>query len=363
MSAARAGWNGYLRSAARRGVTPVEVALDCVEFWRAATRRRPTRFAHPNTVRREWPLARLREFSPTVDGSVATLVLPPLSGHASTVIDLTADRSLIGTVHDAGLTGVHCLEWLPPTTRTSAAGIDDLVAVISGAIEELGGTVNLVAYSQGGWLATVYAAVHPARVNALTVAAAPIDFALGLPGTRNVPGGGPAAGLPGIATACRATGVLPTVATPVALRLAEWPEDWARLMDLWAHIRDPARVAAHVAFESWLDAPQDVPPDLYRWAALHLFLRNELVRGELEVGGGAVDLGAIACPLFLLAGTRDRIVTARQLWALADHVSTARNRITRRAVDTGHLGMITDPDVLRGHWLPILREVVDLSGA
>ncbi|MFC9787577.1 alpha/beta fold hydrolase [Rhodococcus sp. NPDC127528] len=362
MASTAAGWNGYLRSAARRGATPAGMALDCVEFWRAATRRRPTRFAHPNTVRRVWPLARLREFSPIADGSVATLVLPPMSGHASTVVDLTADRSLIATVRDAGLTGAHCLEWLSTGAQSSPTGIDDVVAVISAAIEDLGGTVNLVGYSQGGWLATVYAALHPAQVHTLTVAAAPIDFALGIPGTRNMPGGRPDTELPGLATACRATGVPPASAAATALRLAEWPEEWARLMDLWAHIGDPARVAAHVAFESWLDAPQKVPPDFYRWTALHLFLRNELVRGELEVSGRVVDLGAIACPLFLLAGTRDRIVHARQLWVLADHVSTSRNRITRRAIDTGHLEMITDPGVLREHWLPILREVAELSG-
>ncbi|WP_142102124.1 alpha/beta fold hydrolase [Rhodococcus spelaei] len=356
MTSTVAGWNGYLRSAARRGVTPLDVALDCTEFLQAATRRAPTRFVHPNTVRRVWPLARLREFSPTVpDGTVPTLVLPPLSGHASTLFDLTVDLSLVRTACDAGLRGVHCLEWLPPSSATSAAGIDDVVAVLTEAIEELGGIANLVAYSQSGWLAAGYAAVHPRRVNTLTIAAAPIDFGPGIPDLTPV-----RSGRPGVAPA-GATTVPPAATRTAALRLAEWPEEWARLMDLWAHIRDPVRVAAYVAVQSWLDAPQGIPSGFYRWAAVHLFLRNELVRSELEIDGSTVDLGAVTCPLFLLAGTRDPIVSARQLWALADHVSTPRNLITRRVVATGHLGMVVDPEVLRRHWLPVLRDVADLS--
>ena len=42
-----------------------------------------------------------------------------------------------------------------------------------------GGRVNLVGDCQGGWLAAIYAALHPERVNTLTIAGAPIDFHAG----------------------------------------------------------------------------------------------------------------------------------------------------------------------------------------
>ena len=44
------------------------------------------------------------------------------------------------------------------------------------SVELLGGRVNLIGDCQGGWLATIYAALHPERVNTLTIAGAPIDF-------------------------------------------------------------------------------------------------------------------------------------------------------------------------------------------
>ena len=43
----------------------------------------------------------------------------------------------------------------------------------------MGGRANLVGDCQGGWLAAIYAALHPERVHTLTLAGAPIDFHAG----------------------------------------------------------------------------------------------------------------------------------------------------------------------------------------
>ncbi|WP_137725454.1 alpha/beta hydrolase [Prescottella subtropica] len=323
-------------------LSPLRALTTWAEYARVAASRRPTTFAHPSTVVRTWPAARLRAFSPT-GPAVPALVLPPLSGHRSTVVDLTDGCSLIGTALRAGLTGVHCIEWTPSTAPD--VGITDLVAVIDDAVAGLGGRAHLISYSQSGWLAAIVAALHPERVAGLTAAAAPIDFTLDAPSHR-------------LAAHCPGPRFHPTaLAHGVALRAADSPEECARLADLWTHLGDPARVDAYIALQSWLDAPTGVPAGVYRWTLRHLFARNELVRGTLDVGGRVVDLGAITCPLTLLAGTRDRIVPERQMWALAEHASTPADHVTRYRVDTGHLGMITDPDVLDRVWLPALRRV------
>ena len=41
--------------------------------------------------------------------------------------------------------------------------------------------MNLIGDCQGGWLAAIYAALYPERVNTLTLAGAPIDFHCGEP--------------------------------------------------------------------------------------------------------------------------------------------------------------------------------------
>ena len=50
------------------------------------------------------------------------------------------------------------------------------------AVQSLGGRVNLVGDCQGGWLAVVYAGLHPEQVNTLTIGGAPIDTHAGQSG-------------------------------------------------------------------------------------------------------------------------------------------------------------------------------------
>ena len=72
------------------------------------------------------------------------------------------------------------MDWIGATQATKDATIADYLARDRRAsIDEIGGPVNLVGDCQGGWLATIYAALHPEHVNTLTIAGAPIDFHAG----------------------------------------------------------------------------------------------------------------------------------------------------------------------------------------
>ena len=111
------------------------------------------------------------------------------------------------------------------------------------------------------------------------------------------------------------------------------------MMGLLANIRDPDYVTRHIDFTNWFEWTQDLPGAFYLWIIEHLFVHNELARGVLVVGGRPVDLSAIECPIFLLAGTKDHITPPEQVWALGDLVSTPAQHIARELVDAGHLGL------------------------
>ena len=71
------------------------------------------------------------------------------------------------------------MDWIGATQSTKDATISDYLGEIAASIDQIGGPVNLVGDCQGGWLATIYAALHPENVNTLTIAGAPIDFHAG----------------------------------------------------------------------------------------------------------------------------------------------------------------------------------------
>jgi len=59
-----------------------------------------------------------------------------------------------------------------------------------------------------------------------------------------------------------------------------------------------------------------------------------------------VNLSAVDCPIFLLAGIKDHITPPEQVWALADLVATPAGHISRELVDAGHLGLF----MAAAHW-------------
>src|SRR4051812_12219448 len=76
---------------------------------------------------------------------------------------------------------------------------------------------------------------------------------------------------------------------------------------LLSRLDDPEHVERFRAFEDWFKWTEPLAGRLYLWIVERLFGDNALVRGDLEIGGRSVDIGRIACPLYLLAGADDHI--------------------------------------------------------
>jgi len=224
-------------------------------------------------------------------------------------------------------------------------------------------SVNLVGDCQGGWLATIYAAMHPDKVNTLTLAGAPIDFHAG-----ETPIGASSrvmtqrfGQLPYRAMVAAGGGNMPgsfVLGGFIAIR----PDaEIAKHVDLLKNLDDPAAIARYEAFEDWFKHTQDVPGTFYLWLVEHLFAGNELIHGELEVGGRKVDMAAIDCPLFLLGGKTDHITPPVQVFEAARHTSTPADQVTYRTAPGGHLGLFMGNQALRHEWPPLMTKVAELS--
>ena len=175
----------YASRAIARRSTPLNIAEDLAEFARVATLRAKPTWAHDAREVRAWPIARLLDYSePSATAVVPTLVLPPQAGHASSIVDYGPGQSQMRTLRDAGLDNIFAIDWLPATQETADWSIEEYVDVLEDAVQSLGGRVNLVGDCQGGWLAVVYAGLHPDQVNTLTIGGAPIDTHAGESGIQ-----------------------------------------------------------------------------------------------------------------------------------------------------------------------------------
>ncbi len=358
--AAAGGVNDCVRAGLRIAPWPLDVGRWITV---AGARRRPG-WSSPHEIVFDAPLARLRDFSSSdARGVVPTLVLPPQAGHDSCIVDYSPDQSQMGTIVGSGLRRAFTLDWAAATRETADASIEDYLDVIDRAVEHCGGRVNLIGDCQGGWLATIYAALAPERINTLTIAGAPIDFHAGEPVIGDVirwlaPDGDlrfyealVAAG----------GGVLEGRHMLSGFIMIQPGAEISRQIELLCKLGDAEHVARYREFEDWFKHTQDIPGGFYLWIVRNLFRDNALIEGKLELRGHPVSLESLTMPLNLLAGASDHITPPAQVFALADHAGTPADQVQRRVSSGGHLGLFMGHEALREHWPPLLAEVLGYS--
>src|SRR3954465_5827079 len=362
-TAALRGAADYWAGAIADARTPLDMAIDGMRWWQVMTDRRPPRWATRHKIVPRTPLTRLRDFSAADAADVVpTLVLPPQAGHDSCIVDFSPDQSQMRTIAAVGLDRLYSLDWIGATQSTKDATISDYIGEFAAAVDHSGDPVNLVGDCQGGWLATIYAALHAEQVNTLTIAGAPIDFHAGDAVVHE-------------SVRALSDDDLRFYKNMVALGhgvlkgefllggfIAIKPEnELGKQLQLLAHLREEHHVHRYRAFEDWYKHTQDIAGPFYLWLVEHLFVKNELVAGTLTVDGAPVRLDAITCPVNMLAGAMDHITPPAQVFALADHVSTPPADMLVRTTRGGHLGLFMGTEALRDHWPVVMAAALEHS--
>ncbi len=290
-------------------------------------------------------------------GRAPILIVTPQVNH-SYIADFAPDQSLVRTALAAGKTRVAVTDWLPPPPRPYhiADSIDDVVA----CVDRLGGRVHLVGLCQGGWQAAIAAALHPERVASLTVAAAPIDTRRGLTPLHLFVHGLPMTWFRGLVAA--GGGVAPGAALAAGFDLLRAHERFfSAPLALYLNADDPEYCERYEALRNWYRLSKDLAGPLYLETVEWLFKKNLLARGRLRLRGRSVDLGAIRCPVRLVAGTRDHITPPAQVFALARLASEAAS-VEEHLVDAGHIGVFMGRRALKEVWPGLLRDLLMAPG-
>jgi poly(3-hydroxybutyrate) depolymerase len=355
----------YWAGAVACGATPLQVVGDGVRWLELLSSRRAPTWSTANEIVDTSPLGNLRRFG--AGGrrrarSAPLLILPPQAGHHSCIVDYSAEQSQVRTALEAGHREVHVVEWLGATQETKDASISDYLELVAAAAERLGRPVHLVGDCQGGWLATIFAALRPDSVATLTVAGAPIDAHAGDSAIADY------VHLGGGMTPYRLAVELGGGMLPGSFMLGGFvtlqPEtELATHLELALHLDDEAYVARYADFRDWYDTTQPIPGAMYLWAVEHLFLGNELVRGAMQIDGRPVRLAAIDCPVTLLAGEKDHITPPEQVFALGKHVGTDPHRVEERLVGGGHLGLFMGHEALSTAWRPHFVRLASVTPA
>ncbi len=287
-------------------------------------------------------------------GGIPTLIDAPYAGHSAMIADYHDGQSLVQALLANGIGHVALTDWKPATPDMKDLEIDNYLAEVVVAIDDLGGRVNLVGLCQGGWLAAMVAARFPDKVNSLVLAGAPIDTDAGNGPIKRMAHESPISFYEELVA-------LGGGLMKGTLMLRGWknmhPEQHylRQHIELYEHIDDPAYVAKEETFESWYENPMDLPGRWYLQAISQIFKENRLAKGEFVGLGRKLNLRTIICPVYLLAGEADDITTPEQVLDAAKYLGTPKEHIAQQTVPGGHIGLFMGARTLQEHWPSIAR--------
>ena len=253
------------------------------------------------------------------------------------MLDLQPDRSLIRGLLARGI-DVHLIDWGYPDAGDSALALDDYVnRYLGGHIEAICRArgipaLNLLGVCQGGTLALCRTALEPGRVRNLVTMVTPVDFHtpenLLSKWVRKLD----------VERMAEALGNIPGELLNVAfLSLMPFRLTLGKAAGLAELGGDREALANFLRMERWIaDSPDQAGrafAEFVRW----FFQQNRLVRGGLEIGGRAVDLDTIRCPVLNITARQDHLVPPSASRVLRDLVGGAE--VTDFEFDGGHIGI------------------------
>jgi len=299
---------------------------------------------------------RLRDFGARASLSAHPVLVVPPEVNQSYIVDFAPGQSLVGVLREAGFSRVAALEWLSATSETRERDIDDSIQAIIDCIDILGGRVNLIGLCQGGWESAVAAALAPERVCSLTLVAAPIDFHAGLGSIKMLSSAIPMSVYRAMVD--MGDGVMRGDLISAGFdSLVPFERYFLKFLSLFNHLDDQAWMNRFEKTADWYHSPKDLPGPLYLRSVKELFKENRLIHKRMHVLGQSVDLERIVCPLALVAGRKDHITPAPQVWAAQRAMGSSD--VFRLETPGGHIGSFMGRQELAEYWPDIIGWLLD----
>jgi poly(3-hydroxybutyrate) depolymerase len=320
--------------------------LDKTQFAKA-----PPEWTTPNRIALDLHTMELRDFSLAEKGS-PVLVLAPYAGHSAVIADFHKDQSLVAALLAHGCTRVFVTDWKSATPLMRDYDIDNYLEEINVVVDELGARVALVGLCQGGWCAAMYASRFPEKVDRLVLAGSPIDTDAGEGVIKEMAHSMPMRFYESLVAG--GDGVLKGSFMLEGFKnmhpLQQYVEKYVELYD---NIEDPSYVQRFETFERWYEYTLDLPGRWYLQVIDQLFKENRLAKATFVALGRRIELKAVVCPVYLLAGAADDITPQEQVFAADGLVGTAPSLIEKEVAPGGHIGLFMGTGALTDQWMRI----------
>lgn len=277
------------------------------------------------------------------------------------ILDLQPERSVIQTLQRSGV-DVYMIDWGIPSSADQYLGIQDYVqGYMDRAVDrvrERAGVedVSLMGYCIGGFLTTIYAALHPQKVRNLLLMAAPLDFGaegsllhLWTKGEYFDPD-----------LVVEAFGNVPAdFLNGGFVMLDPLGNTYLKYAGLMERADDEDFVEMFYRMEKWIADGVPVAGQFYKEFIRSGYQQNLLVQNRLVVGGERVDLGALRMPILVIVADKDHIVPPDSTKNLLKHVPS--KDVDVLSMPVGHIGLSVGSESHRDLWPKVARWIEERS--
>jgi polyhydroxyalkanoate synthase len=212
----------------------------------------------------------------------------------------------------------------------------------------------LLAHSLGGLLAAIFATLHPERVQALGLLAAPLHFGPHTPVFNAMIGQVDAEELPD---------ALPGSFLSAASANAA-PDTFGseRLLDALLASADAARLRSHLLVERWTLDEFALPRRLVAELATQIVREDRFMRGTLEIGGRSATPARLAAPLLCVHDPRCRLVPPAAVLPFVEAAASRDKTVLRYEGDVGvalqHVGPLVGRNAHALLWPRIVQWIM-----
>jgi polyhydroxyalkanoate synthase len=266
------------------------------------------------------------------------------------ILDLQPDKSVVRRYLEQGFE-VYMIDWGVPSHADRRLTLEDYVCSFLDKVvdfilrEHRCRELHLLGYCMGGTLSALFTALSPERVRTLTLLAAPIDFSgretlLNLWTDRKCFD---------VDAFVEANGNCPAWFLQLCFLYTKPIQNLVeKNLTFYEQMDDARFVSNYLAMERWVNDNIPIAGETFREFVKKLYQENQLVRGELSLGGRRVDLGRIACPLLLLTAKNDHLVSPASTNRINAYVSSREVKLMM--IEAGHVGLVVSSKAHKTLW-------------
>lgn len=278
--------------------------------------------------------------SDTVSQSPPLLIVYALVNRPS-ILDLQKNHSAIAQLLKNG-EDVYLVDWGYPDKTDNELGLDDYInqqlhrCVTTICQQHTLAQINLLGICQGGALSLCYSSLHPEYVKNLILMVTPVDFQtehdnlsnwvrhididLMVDTLGNIPGS-------------MLSNTFLTL-KPYQLQL----QKYLNLINSFDQCTDDQeKISNFLSMEQWIFDSPDQAGETFRHFIKSCYQQNQLLNGELKIGGKTVDLSTLNLPILNIYAEQDHLVPPAASKALGSVVPSAHYQ--EMPVAGGHIGI------------------------